>query len=372
MLPWRPAIATFNHDLLLNEGDAERARRLYPLIGEFLDWSELREAFRPIDAQGNTRRQRARTSGFLAVMLGTAALCVAALEPRLHELHLGRDVDLALTLAALLLGVFALLIAGGVLRGAGKREWLHHRAATERLRQLHFQWLVRRAKAIAVANTPAARRKLHAERARLLGRLAERLPIGKTALVAGLVDDVAGESAWLAPSAETPAGFRPEAFVELVDAYRNLRLSHQADYAAKMLERGVGFWPREPRGQGQRIASLAFLLTLGVIVVHFISAVTLLGIQERPAGLGAWLQTSAILLAVLALGLRALEGGLRTGVNVVRYVRYKNDVEVISLRFDHAGADVEARIAEMEKMEELSYRELREFLADSDEADFLI
>jgi hypothetical protein len=50
-----------------------------------------------------------------------------------------------------MLGLAGVILGSSILLGDRKERWLHHRAATERLRQLHFQFLVRRA-----ARQPAA------------------------------------------------------------------------------------------------------------------------------------------------------------------------------------------------------------------------
>ena len=132
----------FNDDLLLLDTDRQRAAQAYPTIIHVLDDPELRDAFLQFDVPANRGKKRSRRLGSIAIILGATAIMGASLELGLvsKEHRLGGLV----ALAASLCGIASLVIGGaGVLFGRSKRQWLHMRFAGERLRQLHFQSLVR-------------------------------------------------------------------------------------------------------------------------------------------------------------------------------------------------------------------------------------
>ncbi|MBV9749347.1 MAG: hypothetical protein JO157_11075 [Acetobacteraceae bacterium] len=255
----------FNNDLLVNRGDVELARELYPAIGDALDWPRLREAFAPHEQAANRAKRGSRRRGLLALAAALAALWIAALEPRLHDLLPGEGVLWALTGAVAVLGMAGVVLGSGVLIGGRKERWLHHRAATERLRQLHFQVLVRRATQLAAAD-PAAVAAVLAERERALDLLAHDLQPGVARPVEAIIEDIGGAACWLVPERPhvPPPAIQPAVLEELFGAYAKLRFRHQADYATRKLAQGGGLWPWEPRGQALRIEQASYSLTLWI------------------------------------------------------------------------------------------------------------
>jgi hypothetical protein len=158
---------------------------------------------------------------------------------------------------------------------------------------------------------------------------------------------------------------------QLLQAYAHLRLREQSEYAGRMLKEGSGLWPKEPKGQEERLSTTGNLLTIWVIFLHLLLAILILLFGSQINNVSSWLQTFAMIAALWVLGLRVLEDGLRPGLEVARLRRYRGEIAEIQHRFELA-ADPAAKLSLMERLEELSYRELRDFLTDHREASFVL
>jgi hypothetical protein len=363
----------FNHDLLMNPGDVEKARALYPEIAEFLDWPELRASFARHDAAAKAGKQRYLRRGAWAVALGVLALSIAACEPRLHALHEISGADTALSALVLGLSVASLVCGHAFMYGRLKDGWLHHRAAAELLRQLHFQWIARCSTRIAAASRAKDKLELKQERDRQLVRLNERLEPGREAVVDRIVNDLAGRWAWQVDRQEDVAPATDAAthrLDQLLTAYRDLRLQHQSGFAMKTQGEGRGFWPWQVKGQEERFVAIATLLTIIVVAAHLLVAIFTPLFGKDGAGLVGWTQSFAMVAAIAALGIRIFEDGMRTRFDVARYRRYGGDAAELEYRF--ATAKPDDRFGVMERLEEVSYRELRDFLTDHRDASFLL
>ena len=116
---------------------------------------------------------------------------------------------------------------------------------------------------------------------------------------------------------------------------------------------------------------MSYSLTLIVVVCHILAVFV---VDLEPAGeswLGPGMQTFGILAAMSVLALRVLEDGLRPRSEVARLRSYRGEVEELFRKFK-AAAEPSAKLALMERLEELSYRELRDFLAQQEEASFVM
>jgi hypothetical protein len=361
----------FNHDLLLSADDVAAMRAAFPLVADALDWPALREQFLVHERAARTAKSASRRRGITALLAVLAALWLAALEPHLDVERYGPHAVLLLTLAIAALGILGTISGNHVLIGARKEHWLHHRAAAERLRQLHFQTLVRRARAFAAA--PAEAAPAMQERQATLDLVAASLAPGHSNIVDAIIEDLGDAGCWLVRETNDPdhQAASPQALAELFAAYARLRFRHQYDYATKMLSPGPGFWPPQPAGQARRINQASFALIFLVVLCHIFEVVLQ---SVRPVGT-AWLvptmQTISILSALTVLALRVLEAGTGAGAEVARLRNYRGEVCEFSRRFD-AATDTPKRIALMERMEEASYRELRDFLTTHAEASFVM
>jgi hypothetical protein len=151
--PTTPAhVHFFNNDLLMNDAskagksDLEKARERFPEIVHVLDCPALREKFAEYEKDANDARKRVRALGFTAVLSVAISLIAIATKPILRpEAEWTHWVGALMELAGLIATIIAV---SGLWLGDWKRQWLESRLMTERLRQWHFQLLIRRGKAL--------------------------------------------------------------------------------------------------------------------------------------------------------------------------------------------------------------------------------
>lgn len=259
----------FNFDILLNDGDVERCRKLYPEVADFLDWPRLRQVFAPRSLEADRQRRVSHRRGVRAVALGVAALSLAAVEPQLEAYHPPAFILPAIVIA---LSLASVALGSRILHGAAKERWLDQRTSSERLRQLNFQWLARRAVEISTADS-AQRAQLLKERDHLLDALGTELDPALTPVCDRVVADLGARQAWLVPrstdliipSAAEPVGR------QLSDAYLDLRLKHQIAFAERKLRDDTGLWPSTPKSQSERFEMVALFATAAVAVIHLMT-----------------------------------------------------------------------------------------------------
>jgi hypothetical protein len=363
----------FNHDILLNDGDTQLARQQYPNIGDILEWPELQQAFKPHEESANQQKKASRQRGMRALGCALVALWLSTLEPRIHDLHPGIYLVWGLTLLIALFGICGLLLGSQILRGKKKIEWLHHRAATERLRQLHFQWIVRRIVQIAGADGDG-RDNLIRERNKILTSVKHDMGTGVTQPIETIVADLGSIHCWMV-NQENQHGQHSKTnkiiLDELFSAYTKLRFRHQADYVMRKLGKGYGIWPWEVEGQARRIHETANILTVTTIAIDLFVLPLMFFTSSNYENLILWLQTVSIMSALAVLALRVLDEGVRPRADVARLRNYRGEVEELFRKFMATG-DTVTKLSFMERMEELSYRELRDFLTVHEEASFVL
>jgi hypothetical protein len=362
----------FNHDLMMNAGDAHAAREMFPAIADVLDWPKLHEAFAPHERAANQAKKQSRRSGVMALAVALAALWLAVLEPTISALVPGQKTLWILTIGVAVLAGAGLVLGSRVLLGGRKERWLHHRAATERLRQLHFQFLIRRARQFAAEDQALAAVAMQ-ERNRALEMLKHNLRKGVAKPVDAIMEDLGGARCWLVDAATSnPApAIRPAILYDLFRAYTYLRFQHQADYVAKKVAPGIGFWPWEPEGQARRINESAYALTFLVIACNVVAVSVVTVVPAGENWIFQAVQTISMLAAMGALALRVLEDGIRPRLEVTRLRNYRGEVLELFRKFE-ASTEVSAKLSLMERLEELSYRELRDFLTLHQEASFVL
>ena len=352
----------FNHDLLMDAADARSARQVFPAIGDVLDWPKLKENFAQHELLANRAKRQSRASGMTALVLTLTLLWIAVLVPEIHGILPGTLLFRIVALGAGLIAAIVLIFGSRALMAAGTESWLHHRAATERLRQLHFQFLVRRARQFTAEGVAVKSATMH-ERDRMLELLAHDMKPGVTRAAAAIIDDAGGVSCWLVgrPTAAQIPTARPAALDELFRAYARLRFQHQADYVTKKLAPRAVLWPRQPLSEARRISAASYGLISVVIVCEVsVLVVLMLGIPGSTS-IGAALQAVATLAAFGALAMRMFEDGIRPRSEIMRLRNYRGEVLELLRRFEMA-AEPSEKLSLMEDMEEASYREVRDFL----------
>ncbi len=371
----------FNNDLLISADDQAWARRQYPEIAEALIFEALGDRFREADRVADEAKRRQHLLGVWAVYLVSGALVTASVTPYLRD-WFGDDVVKPLSIPIALVSAAAGL-AGVVCALANRRDrsWLQHRLVTERLRQLHFQLLIRLAPDLLAAARGGREQDWEAYKAVRLHALADfdidvigRKPDALADIVQP--EDV-GELSFHAPP---PAAFAEPPAPVFWEAYRKLRIDRQQQYAAYKLRDDRKLISKFPIVQARTLGVAAVVCVVALILLHVLSAAAFIPPLDH---LGEVLHLLAVCVAIAALALRVLEQGLMPHAEVERYLTYRRDTRRIIERFDaivdspddDAAARTRKNAARLDcakDLERASYDEMVSFLRTNHEASFLI
>jgi hypothetical protein len=377
-------VEKFNDDLLLTETDRELAKRRFPELFHVLDFPELREVFLSYDVPSNRAKKHRRRAGFIAILLGVLALLGTSAAPwykvrETQQVQLAQQVHDArwpsvLAGSSALLGLGSLLIGIiGSLSGEQKYKWLCNRLMTERLRQFHFQLLVRRIPEIlaSMVNQPGQEEFRELRRSWLAGyRMAYEghLP----ARLRVILDDDEEDDFLLHHGLEHWQGAdRPDANLDRIfSAYRLLRFEHQLQYTNyKLGKEGSSFSSSSVR----QLEVLRDLSLVGIVIVFVAHLGLALSLALGWAGSGAsnYIDLGIIWIVIAILTIRTLEEGLQPAREVERYTRYRSSLMSLLNRFDKARSAKE-KMRIMYEAERASYEELRGFLKINYEAKYVL
>ena len=360
-----------NDDLLFDPGQRAFIGRHYPRLLPLFDWPELRERLVGHNEQAGAARRSDRRMGVMAVALGFASLVTGAIAPVVDRVGPALNLVPAMgALTALLALASALVGYTHLLHGRPKRQWLANRFWTERLRQLHFQFLASNlADAVAVARgDPGAPARWASARAAALDRFVHRWMEPLDESFNRMLEDLAEEEAWLAEEWRRSAQAIEDSAEarQLFELLRHQRLGIQRRYASYKLQKSF----HSPRTRAAMVDGAADMLTL--LTIGLVSAGGVLlaaGTPSSSLSLLALLAASGIASAAI-LALRVLETGLRLNAETERYQWYLAALSSLDRRFEAASCAEKAEL--LRDMERLSYQELRRFAASFDASRFVM
>jgi hypothetical protein len=368
-----PEGRVFNDDLLTNPGDLEYAKSQFPEAFHLLDHPDLRSTFATYEKAANKARAWVRWLGFLAVTSGMIALLSAATEPLWHHLK----YEEALTVVFELCGLLAAAVAGGSLwLGPWRKRWLESRFMTERLRQWHFQLLVRKGseiEALLGQPTPKSLETFKAERKKLFDGFLHDFVRKLDSRMDTLANDPDFAGDWLH---QPPTNFsnNSRALGHVFEVYRRLRFNHQYDYATHKLSESTDRpiwqflkWPllRQEsaiRGWGSFCFIAALLCSIVVIVNRYF---------EIKPSIAPYLGGATLSLAIVGIALRTIQDGLGITKDIERYRDYRGKVRRSLLCFEES-IDQHKKLRLMEEMELAVVDELRGFLRTHRNAAFVL
>jgi hypothetical protein len=378
------SVQKFNDDLLIgrndqDQEDRERARALFPAVFHVLDDEGLRREFNRYDTKANSHKKRSLGLGIFVVLAVIVALTLTSGE-LIYE-HCPNGETIARWAAGAALG-FSLAGLLGVMIVPAKRKWLYRRMVGESLRQWHFQVFVCRTGAIlASLEGETQQTDFLKNRQTWLAEFKQRFEGKLTAEYNALLQRQ--RNAWLHPQPNPPSAADLKALPhEFFDAYGALRIRHQQQYIMWKLRYGQKILPFFGlRAFETFLAYASIVLTLFVViteaVILFIPDFANFVAQQLPSCMGAGDNAGILLLhwfaascAVAALGLRTLEEGLQPKRELERYQNYSDDLQDIADRFERGSRAEKFRA--MIEMEELAYKEMREFLRTANESRFVM
>lgn len=361
----------FNDDLLMHRKDSEFTRRRFPRIMHVLDNPSLRAEFAKYEKVANEAREQVRVRGFIAVVASTVALVALATRPLWPHSSWTRWPAAIIELAGMLAAIIAI---GGLWSGIWKRRWLSSRLMTERLRQWHFQLIVRRGREIeASCKGEEAIAAFQENRDHWLAHFLKGYQGHLDSQFESVVNDPLEKVAWLH---EYPSPYEQNSDIlrDVYDAYELLRFEHQYGYAVYKLESTTNkpFWqflkwpPNVQRAVLSGVSSSCFIAAL--ILAALLVCADLFASSEY---VEVYLRTAAIVVAIIGAALRTIEGGLGLEEEIERYREYREKISRLHDRFKHTPDD-QQRLRLMEEVEYASVEEMQDFLRTHHKARFVL
>jgi len=375
----------FNDEFFLDPEIRRRGQAAFPDIWFAIYLPRLSSEFVIRDEITKKIKARFQIWGFGTLAAAVAALSLAALEPTLLEPaeangFVPEFVVQLIGVAAAGLGVTSVLMG---LFGMGlsnrKRNWLRTRLLCERIRQWRWQYFCANVPRIVEASSNEDAKADYALQWEIdtlafisdferdidqrlndaLGALPGLSPHRSGAMWVGkdIADRATGDQ--IVRALDAADSTKAPAVEQILDAYRNVRIGAQLRYA-RYLARDTGPFRTHPRAQrnwlhrrGETIVILIFTLHILVILAIFLVWV--------PHWTAKVVNVLAVILALAALGFRAVEDGLRPSEHLGRITGYLAEVRSIGEAFGDAETSARQRDL-MIALEKASYNEMVDFL----------
>ncbi|HEX8480947.1 MAG TPA: hypothetical protein VF650_03495 [Allosphingosinicella sp.] len=332
------------------------------------EFPDLLAAFERDDAAAGRFRALSRWTGLLSILLVFLALLVASadhmlafLDPNLH--HGLRYFAAAAGPLGTAMGLW------GLRRSAYRRRWIGARYRTEMLRLFHFRYLAARFPSVVAARgDPGLREAYRQERADALRKFrADFLSADEEALAPVLEAPERVALEWVV-AAEPASPVPPEAAADLFAVWRKLRLEWQLGYCDSKLERGsIGF--RTPRQQEGLLSAISWLCIGAILLLH-VAHFAEPWLHLKPSQV-AFAQLLVVWIALLALGIRALEGGLSPQREVERYEQYRIRIKSMLKAMDDAESP-SGKLEIVRAFERMSEDEMHLFIRTHVRSRFLL
>jgi len=377
----------YNDDLLAQAGDRDYVAQVYPDLVHVLDHPELRAEFDRYDAMANTAKRRMHCLGLFAIALATIALLSSAAAPILNGILEIRDLEpgvvkqvealKAASVWAEIAGLVGAVIAmGGLWISSCKKNWLEARLMTERLRGWHFQMLIHHGKEIEDScnqGDPEAVNKFREKRAVWFATFKHQHEQALDSLLHELIE--APEACYTSlHDGSTGYTTGNPVLNRVFEAYKELRLRHQATYAAHKLQRTTNqpLW-KPHRWPTNVLNDRLTRLTSGCVMVALgVSAYIVLGhFLHWPGAHSVALPALILCFLVLTVATRGVLDGLAVREESQRYSDYVGEVRYLLTKFE-ASHDSEERLRLMQDMERAAVEELKSFLRAHTEAKFIL
>ena len=265
---------------------------------------------------------------------------------------------------------------GGVWIAGWKKRWLEGRLMTEKLRAWHFQMLIHRGRDIEAscnASDPQAVAKFQAKRATWFAAFLHHHRGKLDSQLHEVID--APESCYTAlHEPTTPYTDGNPTLDRVFEAYKALRLKHQADYAAHKLQRETNQplwkphkWPINVLKD--RLRTVISFCLLGALAVSAYIVVGYFG--HWPLAHSVALPAFILCLLVLNVATRGVMDGLAVREEAQRYTDYAGEVRYLLTKFE-ATHDRREKLQLMQEMERAAVEELKSFLRAHFEARFVV
>jgi hypothetical protein len=246
---------------------------------------------------------------------------------------------------------------------------------TERLRQWHFQLIVRCGSEVeASCKDDNAIKEFSKKRDTWLHQFLLQYQRQLDSQFETAINDPLEKMAWLHENA-SPYSDHSEVLQEVFDAYELLRLDHQYGYAVYKLKSTTDepFWKFLQWPPKIQIAVLS-----GVSSSLFIAALALSmlliceNLFSHSDHVEVYLRTAAIAVAIIGAALRTIQDGLGLEGEIDRYREYREKIARLLDRFTQNSDDQHRRIHLMDDLEYASVEEMQDFLRTHQKARFVL
>lgn len=350
-----------NDDLLLEEAARVQVEAEHAGARRVFVWDGLCALFKAFDNAAGAKRKLRQKSGFIAVLITAIGSAISAALP----LFGGSSILFVTSVVLSVSGVLWCLALA--ISDPNKAQWLQHRLRTERLRQFYFQFMGSDPGLAAAAfSDDDALKRWELKRQQAEEKFKAWLKKDMRQELDAVVSDVNHRDAWQMTTWESPplAPARTPALDEYFNIMRKQRIGIQGRYITQKLRHGFG----SPLTRHITNQVLSYVFAITTIALSIWTA--LLIISGTPAEQAPIPQivSAMALLGVISMFLKIMAEGQQLRADVDRYTWYKQAIDDVDAKFNNE--DPAARIQALRKMEENSYRELRDFLKAHKDARF--
>ena len=381
----------YNDEFFLDEAQRREASAQFSEIWFALNPEHMHLAFRDHDKAAQDLKATFQVWGFRVVAMSVFALSVAVVEPIFIEPAVEHGYipsavgELTIAIAGLagicsvLMGYFGMGFSGR------KAQWLQSRMHCERMRQWRWQYFCAHIREILQASTDE----------KLQGSYITKRDLAFTHVVANLqtagstrLHDVlsrkgdAPDAVWTqaefkskiqhihaSRALEAPTAQQQRPAEQLIKAYGRVRIGAQKRYA-RYLTKDTGAFTTHPATQRSWLHSRGIALLLAIFLLHLIG-LTSVAVLHVSTVVTKSIHVLAVVLALSALGLRAIEDGLRPSEHLGRITGYL--AEVSSIEEAYWETDVIATKCNlMIALEKAAYKEMVDFLQAGDRSQYIM
>ncbi len=372
----------FNDEFFLEDIERKRLKERFPNVYFAFYCEEVSTLFYNVDADAKAAKTGFQLFGVGCVGLAVLSIVTAAADPifllpAAKAAVVSEVVPKVVASLAAVAGLCSILIGAlGLGIGPRKQNWQKKRLIGDRLRQWQAQYVCSHISEIIDAAGSEVRiaayirkraedfRTFKADHIDNVGcRLQEVIGEGHV-VSANHKDACSGFNLWTDEALNQGANRSLNESLdgdlilkELFDAYDAIRFRSQEEYTKYIL--GKGPIRTHPRIQGYLLEKLGLSTIVTIVALHII---VIWGVLADVSALKSpIIHFLVVSIALISLGIRVLEDGLRPASHIARLQDYLEAVSESRLRFRRAETANDKR-TEMNALEEASARELLSFM----------
>ena len=371
----------YNDEFFFDDQERQRASGAFPSIWFALNSPDVADQFRLLDEDGKTLKAEFQIWGFRVVTLAVFALALAAIEPTFvypatEAGYFPAIVPKVMASVAGAAGILSVLMGFFGMGFSGrKRRWLRIRMLCERIRQWRWQYICAHIpEIIAATSNDKLKDEYVAKRGVSFARFVSELRDQQDAALQDVLasDKENPDAFWceisfkqavqraeVLRSVETSEIDQTGPAAQLLAAYANARIGAQRRYA-RYLVTDQGPFTTHPATQRRWLHTRGVALIMLIFVLHILAVCGIFAFRI-PGVAFKLMSVLAVILALVALGLRAIEDGLRPAEHLGRIKGYLAETSSIEEAFWEARSAA-STVGLMVAQERAAYKEMVDFM----------